>query len=142
MPYDLPRTVIALATAVIAGATAFAVGRDTGMAGYDLAAGVFLLEAIVAGILAVWPSRGGWSDRRRGFVKLFTSASIVAGLFLVVFTGARAAGGDPASGYVLPTVLGIASTTWTDIATFGVPLLLVVAGSDLPDELGRRSSSS
>jgi len=139
MPYDTPRTVIALAASVIAGAAAIAVGRDTGMAGFDLAAGVFLVEAVVAAALAVWPSAGGWSSRRRGFASLFTSASIVAGLVLVVFTGARAAG-DLASGYVLPTVLGIASTTWADIATFGVPLLLAIARSDVPDRLRPRTT--
>jgi len=140
MPYDIPRTVIALVAALIAGAAAFAVGSDTGMAGFDLAAGVFLVEAVVAVALAVWPSPGGWSSRRRGFANLFTSASIVAGLVLIVFTGARAAG-DPASGSVLPTVLGIASTTWTDIATFGVPLLLAIARSDVPDRFGPRTAS-
>lgn len=139
MPYDIPRTVIALAASVIAGAAAFAVAIDTGMAGYDLAAGVFLVEGVVAAALAVWPSPGGWSRRRRSFASLFTSASIVAGLVLVVFSGARGAG-DPATGYVLPTVLGIVSTTWTDIATFGVPLLLAIARSDVPDRLGPRAS--
>jgi hypothetical protein len=104
MPYDIPRTAIALAATVIASAAAVAVGRDTGMAGYDLAAGVF-----------------------------------VAGLVLVVFTGARAAG-DLAGGHVLPTVLGIASTAWTDIATFGVPLLLAIARSDIPDRLQDRTT--
>jgi hypothetical protein len=140
VPYDIPRTVIALATAVIAAVAAVAVARDTGMAGYDLAAGVFLVEAVVAGALALWPSRGGWSGRRRGFASLFTSASIVAGLVLVVFTGARVTG-DPGSGYVFPTVLGIASTTWTDIATFGVPLLLAIARSDVPDRLQPRTTA-
>jgi hypothetical protein len=139
MPYDIPRTVIALIAALIAAAAAFAVGRDTGMAGFDLAAGVFLVEAVVAAALAVWPSPGGWSSRRRGFASLFTSASIVAGLVLVVFTGARAAG-DLASGYVLPTVLGIASTTWADIATFGVPFLLAIARSDFPDRFQPRTT--
>jgi hypothetical protein len=139
MPYDIPRTVIALVAALIAGAAAFVVGRDTGMAGYDLAAGVFLIEAVVAVALAVWPSPGGWSSRRRGFANLFTSASIVAGLVLIVFTGSRAAADIP-SGYVLPTVLGIASTTWTDIATFGVPLLLAIARSDVPDRFQPRTT--
>ena len=139
MPHDIPRTVIALAAALIAGAAAFAVGRDTGMAGFDLAAGVFLVEAVVAAALAVWPSPDGWSSRRRGFASLFTSASIVAGLVLVVFTGARAAG-DLASGSVLPTVLGIASTTWADVATFGVPILLAIARSDFPDRFQSRTA--
>ncbi|HEV2006698.1 MAG TPA: hypothetical protein VGQ85_08810 [Candidatus Limnocylindrales bacterium] len=139
MGYDVPRTVLALVASVIAGAAAIAVARDTGMAGYDLAAGVFLVEAVVAAALAVGPSPGGWPGRRRGFANLFTSASIVAGLVLVVFTGARAAD-DPASGSSLPTVLGIASTTWADIATFGVPLLLAIARSDVPDRLRPRTT--
>jgi hypothetical protein len=138
--YDPPRSLIALVAAAVAGAAAVAVGRDAGMQGHELAAGVFSLEAIVCGALAVLPSGGRWSARRRGFAGVFTSASIVAGLVLVVFTGARAACGcgDPATGYMLPVVLGIASTTWTDLATFGVPILLAIAGSDLPDRLRRQ----
>ena len=138
--YDLPRSLIALAAAVIAAAAAVAVGRDAGMLGHELAAGVFSLEAIVCGALAGLPSRGRWSARRRGFAGVFTSGSIVAGLVLVVFTGARAACGcgDPASGYQLPVVLGIASTTWMDLATFGVPILLAIAGSDLPNRVRRQ----
>jgi hypothetical protein len=137
MRSDIPRSLIALVATVIAALAAVAIGRDSGMAGYDLAAGVFLLEAVVAGALTLLPSRDRWSARRRGFTRLFTSASIVAGLWLVVFTGARAAG-DVATGYLLPTVLGIASTTWADIATFGVPILLAIAGSDLPDRIRPR----
>ncbi len=138
MPFDLPRSLICLVATVVAAAAAVAVARDTGMAGYDLATGVFSLEAIVLVALTLLPSRGRWSDRRRGFTRVFTSASIAVGLVLVVFTGARVAG-DLASGYVLPTVFGIASTTWTDIATFGVPILLAITGSDLPDQLSARS---
>jgi hypothetical protein len=139
--YDPPRSLIALLATVIATAAAVAVGRDGGMSGHELAAGVFSLEAIVCGALAALPSGASrWSTRRRGFASVFTSGSIVAGLVLVVFTGARAACGcgDPTTGYSLPVILGIASTTWTDLATFGVPILIAIAGSDVPDRLRRQ----
>jgi hypothetical protein len=141
--FDAPRSLIALVAAVVAAAAAVAVGRDDGMLGHELAAGVFSLEAIVCGALAALPSGRRWSARRRGFAGVFTSGSIVAGLVLVVFTGARAACacGDPGGGYELPLVLGIVSTTWMDLATFGVPILLAIAGSDLTDRVGRRRSA-
>ncbi len=138
MPFDVPRSLICLVATVIAAAATAAVARDTSMTDYELATGVFSLEAVVLVALTLLPSRGRWSERRRGFTRVFTSASIAAGLVLVVFTGARTAG-DLASGYTLPIVLGIASTAWTDIATFGVPILLAIAGSDVPDRLSSRS---
>ena len=131
---DLPRALILLVAGALGGAAAVAVSADTSMAGSGLAALVF------AAAFGLFPSPGRWTDRRRSVVGAFTSASIVAGLILVVTVGARAACG--CGGGTLPTVLGIESPTWMDIGIFGIPLLVALAASTWPDRFSRAAAPS
>lgn len=131
---DVRRAALAAVAGLIAIPAAAAAWADAGMAGHGLVADVFLIEAIVAAAFVVVPSRARWSSRRRLYARIFANASIVTGIAIVLFTGARAACGcgDPSTGYLLPTVLWITSTTWVDIGVFGVPLLIAIAASDVP----------
>jgi hypothetical protein len=128
---DAPRVGFVLIGVLIAALAAIAVWQDDGMAGRQLATQIFVVEAVALTFLALWPSGGEWSPRRRRLTARLDTASVVAGLVIVVFVGARAACGcgDPTTGYQLPTLFTIPSTTWLDIGTFGVPIVVTIAAS-------------
>jgi hypothetical protein len=134
---DVPRAIISLVAAGIGACAAVAVAADATMAGRPLAVGVFGIEAIIAVAFGLRPSPGRWGDRRRTAARAVTSGSIIAGLFIVTFVGARTGCACVGVATTLPTVLGIESPTWMDIGTFGVPLLFALAASAVPDRLRR-----
>jgi hypothetical protein len=104
---------------------------------------VFGLAAAASASLALVPSRGAWSDRRRIasaiVAGLWAALGLAVGLFAeVISTCSCAAFAGPNNA---PSAApGIDASGWFAIATLGGPLLLLLAASRLPDRLRRTAA--
>jgi hypothetical protein len=128
--YDVQRSLLASFAAGLAVLGAAAASLDHGFAGWEISGQVLSVDAIAAAGLALIPGGHRWSGRRRAAAFWFAAASFFVGATMELFVGARAACGcgDPAGGYMLPTILGVPAQVWVALGLVVVPLLIGLAG--------------
>lgn len=103
---------------------------------------VFGLAAVASASLAIVPSRGAWSDRRRFasaiVAGLWAVVGLAVGIFAEVVSACACAFAGPNNA---PSAApGIDASAWITMATLGGPLLLLLAASRLPDRLRRTAA--
>jgi hypothetical protein len=139
MRVDLVRSLAAGAAAAVVALAAIASNGDDGMSWSGEAARVFAVEAVIAAILSVWPSRGAWGTKRRALAGAIAGVTGVCAPLILVLTSARSACGcgNPANGYALFRLAGLDAWEWVTIAVVAYPLLIASA-SLLPSGLLQR----
>jgi hypothetical protein len=149
--YDLMRSAVALFAAFLAGAVAVSlenpfssVNLFTGQVRFFTLAALTIwlpaLEAFAILILAIWPSSGTWSFRRR------VVSLTLAVIGVIVAVGVGRLGQIPticnfSSDCAPHPIMGTAYHAWGWIALALVPVLLVIAGLPTPSIQGARNSS-
>ncbi|MGH2967176.1 MAG: hypothetical protein ACRDMH_17595 [Solirubrobacterales bacterium] len=125
---DPRRVPLAVVAAALATMGAIAAQADRSMAIWSVAVQVFAAEAIVGITFAAFPSGGSWSERRRTLAGATAALAGILAPALILLTMARAACGcgDPATGYMLPTLVGLTAPDWVGISAVAFPVLMAL----------------
>jgi hypothetical protein len=137
---DPPRVLMAAFAAALATMGALAAQADQSMAIWSVAVQVFAAEGIVGIAFAAFPSGGRWSERRRTLAAVTAALSGILAPALIFLTMARAACGcgDAATGYMLPTLVGLTAHDWVVIAAVAFPVLMAITTARTLDRAGLR----